>query len=338
MGDTIYITGAEGGKGVLYALDLAGKIKWKQPYGTVWTKSYPLSRCQPTVEDGKVYLHSSNGWASCFEAETGKKVWMFDTLKKFRGQNIQWGIAESPLIVGNLFICHPGGRDTAVVALDKKTGGPVWTTKGFSEKSAYCSPLLVRIDSSEQIVTQTEDHIVGIAADSGKVLWKSPQRNKYAVHPNTPVFFDNMIFISSGYGHGSQLLKLSADGSQAKQIWTQPKLDSHHEGVLLIDGYLYGSPSKRKLLCMDPKDGKVVYEVDEVRKASIVYADERLYSYDERGGVVTLLDVSPSGYKVMGQFEAAEGSGPHWAHPVVANGVLYIRHGEALTAYDVKAQ
>ena len=335
---TIYITGAERNKAVLYALGLDGKCKWKEPYGALFTKIYPVTRTTPTVEKGCVYVYSSGGSAACFDAKTGKPKWTVDTMKKFEGQNIRWGIAESPLIVGDLYICQPGGPDAAVVALNKSTGKTVWTSKGLGERSAYCSPLLIQVGDMQGIVTQTEDNIVGLNARTGEVLWKIYQRNKYAVHPNTPLFFDNMIFISSGYGQGSQLLKLSADGTKASQVWRERRLDCHHEGVLLIDGYIYGSPSRGRLLCMDPKDGKVLYLVQEVKKASITCAGERLYAYDEKGGGVSLIEVSSKGYKICGRFTVKRGSGEHWPHPVVANGVLYVRHGEALMAYDVKAE
>jgi len=336
VGDTVYVTGAVGNRAVLYALGLDGKAKWSKPYGVAWTKSYPLSRSTPTVEAGRVYVYSSGGTAACFDAATGEQKWLVDTMKQFRGQNIRWGIAESPLIVDDLFICHPGGPDAAVVALNKATGKAVWTTKGLSEKSAYCSPIRVTVDGTDQIVTQTEGHVVGIASKTGKVLWQVPQKNRYAVHPNTPLVFDSMVYVSCGYGWGSQLIKLSAGGTKAAQVWRERKLDNHHEAVLRIDGRVYGSSSRGKFLCLNPSDGSILGQVDGVRKAGITYADGRIYAYDEKGGAVSLIEPTPAGGKVVGQFKVSEGSGPHWAHPVVANGVLYIRHGEALMAYAVK--
>jgi outer membrane protein assembly factor BamB len=339
VGDTIYITGdEEGGKGFLYALDLAGKIKWAKPFGAEWTKSYPLSRTEPTIDDGMAYVFSSMGVAACLDAKTGELKWSVDTAGTFGGRNIEWGIAESPLVAGELFYCTPGGKDASVVALNKKTGQTVWASKGLSERSAYCSPLLTELGGIQQVLTQTEDHIVGLAAKSGEVLWKSPQRNQYAVHPNTPIVLDSMVFISSGYGYGSQLLKIGADGKSASQIWSEKQLDVHHEGVLMINGLLYGSRMPGRFICLDPKDGKVLYTVAGVKKASITLADGRIYAYDEKGGDVFLIEVSPTAGKVCGSFKVTEGSLAHWAHPVVANGVLYIRHGESLMAYDIKAK
>jgi outer membrane protein assembly factor BamB len=278
--------------------------------------------------------------AACLDATTGECKWSVDTFKTFGGKNITWGIAEGPLVAGDLFFCTPGGKDASVVALNKKTGQTVWASKGLSEKSAYCSPFLVELGGIQQILTQTEDHIVGLNAKTGELLWKSPQRNQYAVHPNTPIVFDGMVFISCGYGYGSQLLKIGADGKSAAQIWSEKQFDVHHEGVLRVNGLLYGSSMRGKFLCLDPKDGKVLYNVPAVKKASITFADGRIYAYDEKGGDAYLIDVSPTAGKVCGSFKVTDGSPAvaHWAHPVVANGVLYIRHGEALVAYDVKAK
>lgn len=338
VGDTIYITGTEGNRGLLYAIGLDGKLKWKQAYGSEWTRSHAQARSQPTIVDGLAYVYGGMGTAACLDAKTGKLKWSVDTLRKFKGRNIQWGIAESPLVFDDKFICHPGGPDAAVVALNRLTGETLWTTRGLSDKSSYCSPLLVTCGGTRQIITQTEKNIVGIEAETGKVLWLHPQRNRYGVHPNTPLSFDGMIFTSSGYGYGSTLLKLSADGRKASEIWRERKLDNHFQGVLYLGGLIYGSPSKGRLCCLEPKVGKVVFSAQDVRKAAIIFADSRLYAYDEMGGRVTLLEITPAEFKVRGSFAVTEGSGPHWSHPVVANGRLYIRRGEALLCYDVRAK
>ncbi len=341
VGETLYITGNEGPtkqpRGALYAIGTDGRLKWKLPYGREWGKSYQMARTSPTIEGERGYLVSGLGKVVCFDAKAGKELWAVETAKRFKGKNITWGIAESPLIVDDKVICHPGGPDAAVAALNKATGETVWTTKGFSEKSAYCSPMLKEMGGRKLIITQTENHIVGIDAADGTVLWKVPQRNKYAVHPNTPVIFNGMVFVSAGYGYGSQLLKLSDDGGEASQVWRERKMDNHFQGMVYVKGRLFGSGLRGNLYCMKPEDGSIVYAVREVRKAAILYAEGRLYAYDERGGKVSLVAVEPDSYTLAGQFRVGEGSGPHWAHPVLAHGVLYIRHGEALMAYDVKA-
>ena len=71
-------------------------------------------------------------------------------------------------------------------------------------------------------------------------------------------------------------------------------------------------------------------------KGSIIAADGMLYCYDERRGAVALVNPDPAKFDIVSEFRITKGVGPHWAHPVIVNGVLYIRHGFALMAYKVK--
>jgi len=80
----------------------------------------------------------------------------------------------------------------------------------------------------------------------------------------------------------------------------------------------------------------MLYRVEEAQRASIVAVPERVIAYSEKGGTVFLLDLQKDKHEICGQFKVDFGSGPHWAHPVVANGVLYIRHGKELAAYSIK--
>jgi outer membrane protein assembly factor BamB len=61
-----------------------------------------------------------------------------------------------------------------------------------------------------------------------------------------------------------------------------------------------------------------------------------LYCYDENTGDVALVKPSPNGFDVVSSFAVTEGDGQHWAHPAISDGRLYIRHGDAMMAYDIK--
>ena len=69
----------------------------------------------------------------------------------------------------------------------------------------------------------------------------------------------------------------------------------------------------------------------------MVAFDDMLIVYGE-GGTVGLFTTGDDGCKQVGSFRVTEGDGKHWAHPVVANGCLYIRHGDAIMCYDVAAK
>ena len=119
--------------------------------------------------------------------------------------------------------------------------------------------------------------------------------------------------------------------------WEDKTLDSQHHGVVLVDGYLYGSGhSNGGLTCLEMATGKVMWTTKDVKGGAVVYADGMLYVYEgPKAGVVSLVKAVPTAFERTGMVEVKEGADNHWAHPVVANGRLYIRHGEALIAYDV---
>lgn len=340
-GGVIYLTGSAGaGKarvGTLYALDArTGAIAWQYEYGPEWGQNYELARCAPTVADGRVYVIGSMGRVVCVDARSGQRVWAVDTFERFKGKNTRWGMAESPLLVGKTVICHPGGPDAAVAALDAATGATVWTTKGLSDASAYCSPALLTVNGRKQIVTQTENDVLGIDPETGAVLWKFAHRNTYAVHANTPVVFGkDLVIVSSGYGYGTEGLRIGAEG--AKRVWQVKEADCHFHGMVLLGERLYVTGSKGPLFCIDPATGAVRSRTEAVGRAAIIAAGGGLIAYSESAKAVQAIKLDGDTCRVAGSFPVDFGSHEHWSAPVVANGVLYIRHGEALAAYDLKA-
>ena len=334
----IYTTGLKGANGVLLAYDLAGNPKWKKEYGPEWSKSgrmpHPGTRTTPTVNDGLVYVCGAMGNLVCFDAKTGDRKWAVDTLKKFKGRNIRWGISESLLIDQDNVICQPGGIGAGIVALNKKTGATVWVCKDVSDASAYCSPIVVRRGDRRLLVTVTAKAIVGVDAKTGKLIWKRPFRNKAAVHANTPIHHDGILHVTSGYNYGGIAVELSKDGSETAKLWRNNRLAVHHGGVVQVDGYVYGADN-RSWVCQNLKTGEVMHQDKVVGKGSATYADGMLYCYGENG-TLALVKATPKAFTTVSSFKITQGDGQHWAHPVVSGGRLYIRHGDVLTAFDVR--
>ncbi|NLH18398.1 MAG: PQQ-binding-like beta-propeller repeat protein [Phycisphaerae bacterium] len=337
VGGKIYTTGLEAKTGFLYCFDNSGKLLWKVPYGPEWTGSNPGTRTTPTFDAGKLYLMSGNGLLTCRNASDGKEVWSVDTFKKFGGKNITWGISESVLIDGDKVICTPGGPDASVVALKKATGQTLWTTKGLSDKSAYCCPQIIAHGGKRILLTMLEKTVVGIDPEAGKVLWKYPHKVSYDINAVAPAYANGMIYLTNGYNHGGLMLQLSPDGSSVTKKWTEPELDVHHGGVVLLGKDIHGAGTDGQWICLDLTSGKIKYRDRLVGKGSVIFADGLIYGYGENG-TVGLIRPSPTGYKLISSFEISLGNEEHWAHPVVSNGILYIRHGKALMAYDIKAK
>jgi outer membrane protein assembly factor BamB len=137
------------------------------------------------------------------------------------------------------------------------------------------------------------------------------------------------------------MLQLAKDGRAANVVWVDPTLDTHHGHVVLVDGHLYGSNwinnSKGNWVSLDWLTGKVDYEMDWFTKGSVIAAEGMLYCYEERQGNLALVRATPKGFDVISSFRITAGEGPHWAHPAISDGRLYVRHGDVLMAYDIRA-
>ncbi len=332
----IYTSGMVGETGMLFKFDLEGNLIWKKAYGPEFNASYTGSRGSPVIAGEKVYMESGTGILACLSTGDGSVLWKKDLFKDFDGGNITWGINETPVVDGDIIYATPGGKNNNVVALDRHSGDLIWSSKGKGELSAYCTPLLIQHNGRKILVTHTASYVIGLDALSGALLWSHSQPNKYSVHANTPVYFDGAIAYFSGYGKGGGMLKLNSDGSSVTQAWFTEKFDSRMGGAVVVDGYIYSSGDKaREWRCYEWQTGKEMYASSELGKGVVIYADGLLYCYSDRGELA-LAKADPSGFKVISKTKVTKGSEQHWAHPIIHEGVLYLRHGSALIAYKVK--
>jgi len=333
--DKIYTSGSLEGTGYVFCLSHDGKPIWKVPYGPEWTESWPGARSTPLFYNGKLYMMSGFGRLFCLDATTGKQIWSVDLLKEYDGRNIQWGMTENLLIGENKLFCTPGGITYNVIALDPDTGKLIWSSPGNEETSAYCSPQLIRLPAKTILVTHTASSIIGIDTKDGKLLWRHPQPNRYSVHANTPYYQDGQVYCVSGYGQGGVLLKLSADGSVKQEVWRNTTLDCKTGGFIVLDRIIYGSGDANKgWYGVDWKTGSTVFSDKSLGKGNIIYADGMLYCYAE-SGEVALVRPSPSGIRKVSSFQVPYGEAQHWAHLVIRNGRLYVRHGSSLMVYEL---
>jgi outer membrane protein assembly factor BamB len=337
--DKIFILGMPEKSGFLYAFDFNGKLLWKKNYGPEWHENYTGPRSTPTIVDDLVYFISGQGVVYCYKAGNGDLLWSIDMVKKFSGRNITWGIAESVLINGDILFCTPGGTENNIVALNRLTGTTVWTSPGNRQPSAYCSPILVKHNKTQLIVTMTAESIVAVDAVTGQFYWKVDQFQANKIHANTPVYLNGIIYCSSDNAKtnfGLVALKLSDDGKSVSVLWRNEDFKNLMGGIIVTDGHIYGSMYRKGLwCCINAVTGKIIYSSDKIWDGNIVMADGRMYCYSEKGDMA-LVSADPSSFNVLSSFKIPLGTDQHWAHPVINTGRLYIRHGDALMVYNIK--
>jgi len=334
----IFATGMINGTGYVFSFNNDGKLLWKKEYGKEWAESWDGVRSTPLIVKDKLFIMSTYGKLTCMNTSNGQILWTVELHKQYDGRNIEWGVTENLLYDGNTLFCCPGGVDANVIALELNTGKLLWKSKGNGEKSAYCSPLLITISNRKILVTMMEKSIQGIDASTGKFLWKHPQPNTYSVHPNTPVYLDGNLYCTSGYGQGGVMLKLSPDGNSVSELWRNKSLDPRIGGVVALNGNIYGAGDQtRKLICLDWKSGKELYSIAQFSPSNIIANDGLLYVYSE-AGKIALIEPKGDNFNIISTFNVSAGSGPHWAHMVINNKRLFVRHGNSLMVYDIAAK
>ena len=322
--------------GYIFVLSMDGKEIKRYPYGEEFSESWPGTRSSPVIDGDYLYIYSGQGVIYAFDALTGALRWKREILKDAQGENITWGVTETLVIDGDKIFCSPGGQKYNIVALNRFDGTLIWNCPGTGDKSAYCTPVLINHNNHKILVTMMADHILGVDAETGKLLWSYEQTNQWSVHANTPIYTDGMLFCTSGYGKGTVALKLSGDGNSVSKMWFNSKFDSRMGGVVYLNGYLYSSGDKnRDWQCLDAKTGEEKWASDEIGKGDIISADGLLFLYSEKGELA-MAETSPVAFKLLGKTKVKKGTAQHWAHPVIHDGILYVRHGDALIAYKIK--
>lgn len=342
--------GGDDGKKMQFVLafDLqTRKELWATPVGPPH-KDGP--RSTPTVDGELLYAIGTEGDLVCLETATGAERWRKSLPNDFGGQMMSgWKFSESALVDGSKLICTPGGAEATLVALDKKTGEAVWkcAVPALGEKgkdgAGYASAIVTEIDGVRQYIQLIGRGLVGIEAETGKFLWGyNPIANGVANIP-MPIIRGQYIFTTTNYNTGSALLQVSRVGEtfHVKEIYTlsRREFENHHGGIVCIGNHVYGGHgnSRGAPKCIDLATGKILWngKAPERGSAAVLYADGHLiFRYDR--GLVALIEATPEAFRLKGTFQPLTGEGPAWAHPVILDGRLYLRHGNLLACYDVR--
>ena len=302
-------------------------------------------RSTPTVTEDSVFVLGSTGDLVCLNRETGDIVWKTNLVKDWGGAIPVWGYSESVLVDDGKVICTPGDNG-GMLALDAKTGKKVWQCTEFKGKAGYSSIMVAEVGGVKQYVQQTMDSGVGVRAKDGKLLWNVGSIGRRVAVIPSPVLYKDKVFFTAGYGAGCELFELKPagdDNAEAKEIYTKNNVMSNKTGgVIQVGEYIYGH-NDREWVCMafltDPEEA--TWTNSKLRKGSISFADGELYLLEEDTGTLVKIKATPEEFSEVGRFTLPKlsptrpGSGKVWAHPVIANGKLYLRDYEILYCYDV---
>ncbi len=322
-----------GGDETLVAFDrLTGSERWRFGSPTYYKNNYGNGpRSSPTVDGERVYVVGGMGRLTCVDVKTGQKVWDKDLLAEFQAATPQWGIAFSPLVDGDRLIVCPGGEKGSVVALDKRTGGVLWTS--LKDAGGYSSPLLANIGGQTQLVAFTAAGLVGLDRDKGTVLWQFPWVTAFDCNVATPIVVGDYAFITSGYDRGCALIHIEKAGAgwSAEAVYQNSKMRSHFASCVRFGDTIYGF-DESTLVALNLRDGAVHWKKRGFGKGSLLGVGGQLLVLGE-GGACALAEASPKEYREIARFPFSDER--CWTAPTVAHGLLYLRDQKTLACFDV---
>jgi outer membrane protein assembly factor BamB len=340
----------QGGRGGchLIALDVKdGRELWSLPFGAGEPNG------TPTYADGRVFAIDNQGTLIAADADTGKELWKKNFSEDFGGRMMsQWGYSEGPLVDGNRLIVTPGGDEALMAALDVKTGDVIWKTQtpdlgsNGQPGAGYTGAVVSEAAGVRQYINLVGKALVGVDAETGKVLWHYERVNNGTANIPTPLVKDDQVFVSTGYGAGAALLEIRKSGSnlRVKEVYfiDGTTFQNHHGGMVVDGDYIYAGAGHNNGIptCIEWKTGKIRWGSERHSQgresAALLWVDGRLL-FRYQNGVVAFVEASPNGYQELGSFRPAFNQREAWAHPVVYEGRLYLRSQGVLMCYDLRA-
>ncbi len=322
-----------------------GKEVWKTSISSKYENGQGNGpRATPTVHGGTVYALTGEGVLCALEAASGKRLWTTDTMADLKAKPAEYGMASSPLVVGDLVIVQVGSANGAVAAYRRTDGSRQWAAGGGS--AGYSSPVLMTLAGTPQVVAFVGAAVLGIAPESGTLLWTYQYETDYDCNTATPVQLDDSsLLVSAGENHGSTILKIEKSGTDfsATGSWSSlgksSVLRAEWQTPVLHNGYLFGLDNMgsagpiTNLVCVRVADGESVWSKPRFGKSNLTLADGKLFISTMKGELI-LVKASTDGFEEVSRAQILEKMTRQ--APVIANGRLYLRDDSEVVCLDVR--
>jgi outer membrane protein assembly factor BamB len=339
-GTSLYTLYRRGQQDIVIALDAnTGRTTWEVAIDAPTAPDANLTAgpgpyATPLVVGDRLFVTSGQGQLHALDRQTGKRLWMQDLWKSFKGNRLDTGYSASPLAQNDTIVVPVGGPGRAMMAFRQSDGTVVWKKGDFTNSPS--SPVLARIGGRLQLVDFMAHEVAGFDPSSGDVLWSHPHETRWDLNIATPAWCEeeSVLVVASAYDGGARGIQLTPSG--AKELWHHNRLRVHHGNMICTAGVVYGSSGDfgpAPFTAVDAKTGQVLWQDRTFSKAMMVQVGERLVVLDE-DGTLAIAQPSRQGLKVLTQAQVLEQTA--WTAPTLVGTRLYARDRKNITALELK--
>jgi outer membrane protein assembly factor BamB len=288
-------------------------------------------RGTPALGDGCVYALGGTGLLNALDARDGSVKWSRDAAADARTTVPAWGIASSPLLVGDRVVVAAKGT---LLAYDRATGDLSWS--GPDGGRSYSSPHALTIDGVSQVLHMSEAGAAGFAPVDGQVLWRHPWPGEDRVVQPAWAPEGLLLLCGGGLKLGMHAFAVSRAGGEWKieERWASRGLRPNHNDSVVHEGHVYGFVDVR-LACIDVRDGASRWKGGRYAGFTLLLADQDALLVLTEKGEVALVEAVPDRFKELAKFQAIRGK--TWNHPAMCGDVLLVRNAEEMAAFRLPA-
>jgi len=326
---------------VLQALDAAtGKQIWQSRYPAPFKMSPAANRhgdgpkATPTFNAGRLFTLGMGGVVSAFDAATGKQLWQTGPSA---APAPLYGTAMSPLVDRGLVIVHVGGHDKgALTAFDPDTGGVKWRWDG--DGPAYSAPIAVDLGGTRQVVTFTQDNLIGVAEATGELLWQRPYKTRATQNTVTPIAYGDTLIVS-GLDMPVVAFRVTkkAGGWTTEDVWSNPDVPLYMTNAVIVSDMMVGMTHKNsgQFFALDAKTGKTLWTSAprQAANAAMLRVGNQIFALKDDAELL-VLSPSRTAFEPVHRYTVAESA--TWAQPTISRNRIYVKDLNSLALFTIE--